>query len=39
VDLDKGKGFHCITVSIYLAQVTLCVHCLIALSSQFLLRQ
>jgi hypothetical protein len=31
VDLDKGKGFYCITISMYLVQVALGVHCLLAL--------
>jgi hypothetical protein len=39
VDLDKGKGFKCIMISMYLVQVALGVHCLIALNLQFLVRQ
>jgi hypothetical protein len=39
VDLDKGKGFHCIMVSMYLVQVALGIHCFLALNSQFLVRQ
>jgi hypothetical protein len=39
VDLDKGKGFHCITVSMYLVQVVFGVHCLLILNLQFLVRQ
>jgi hypothetical protein len=31
VDLDKGKGFHCITISMYLVQVAIGVHFLLAL--------
>jgi hypothetical protein len=31
VDLDKGKGFYYITISMYLVQVALGVHCLLAL--------
>jgi hypothetical protein len=39
VDLDKGKSFYCITVSMYLVQVALSVHCLLTHNSQFLVRQ
>jgi hypothetical protein len=39
VDLDKGKGFHYITVSMYLVQVALGIDCLLTLNSQFLVRQ
>jgi hypothetical protein len=35
VDLDKGKGFHYITVSMYLVQVALSFNCLFALNSHF----
>jgi hypothetical protein len=31
VDSDIGKGFHCITISMYLVQVALGVHCLLTL--------
>jgi hypothetical protein len=31
LNLDKGTSFHCITVSMYLIQVALGVHCLLAL--------
>jgi hypothetical protein len=34
VNLDKGTGFHHITVSLYLVQVALGVYCLLALNSQ-----
>jgi hypothetical protein len=39
VDLDKGKRFHCIKVSMYLVQVALGIHCLLTLNSQFLVQQ
>jgi hypothetical protein len=39
VDLNKVKGFHYIVVSMYLVQVALGFHCLIALNSQFLVTQ
>jgi hypothetical protein len=35
VDLDKGKGFHYITVSMYLVQVALGVHYLLSLKFAF----
>jgi hypothetical protein len=39
VDLDIGKGFHCVMVSMYLVQVAFGVHCLLALNFAFLVRQ